>query len=266
MSIKLGEKPLLEVADKDEAYAATAALHAAGGSDRWLDVMSSRERLALAGDSWHEVLNVFPNATSEEVRKAYRELSLLHHPDKSHVDGDDETFKRIVQAYEDALAEMGGEAERKRRAALKARLKTWIDGDRPTEFVEFLDFDEVADLLMQDECVIIDMTDRGMALTSEAATPFVFENLSYMDLRYRPNIYEEQLKVLRSNGKTLVAISQTGGRCGEFCAMLIDVFGFDADSVRRISQGYLGLNMWWADQDQLVKKKRDKLRAHLGFN
>ena len=39
--------------------------------------------------SYYEILSVNKNATQIEIKKAYRKLALIHHPDKG---GDDETF------------------------------------------------------------------------------------------------------------------------------------------------------------------------------
>jgi hypothetical protein len=63
---------------------------------------SSRERMAtIAGNLWFKVLNVSISASAEEVKRAYRHLALLHHPDKAH--GDADTFKRVKEAYETGL-------------------------------------------------------------------------------------------------------------------------------------------------------------------
>jgi DnaJ family protein A protein 2 len=47
--------------------------------------------------SLYECLGINKNATSDEIHKAYRKLSLIHHPDKG---GDPEKFKEINHAHE----------------------------------------------------------------------------------------------------------------------------------------------------------------------
>ncbi len=56
------------------------------------------------------MLGLEDSASHEEIRTAYRRLAKVHHPDRFHGDGDEaiaaarETFARIQQAYERALA------------------------------------------------------------------------------------------------------------------------------------------------------------------
>ena len=46
----------------------------------------------------YEILEIKENATSEEIKKAYRRLSLLYHPDRPG--GSPEKFKKINEAYD----------------------------------------------------------------------------------------------------------------------------------------------------------------------
>eukprot|EP01105_Mastigella_eilhardi_P026086 TRINITY_DN7369_c0_g1_i1.p1 TRINITY_DN7369_c0_g1~~TRINITY_DN7369_c0_g1_i1.p1 ORF type:complete len:388 (+),score=125.49 TRINITY_DN7369_c0_g1_i1:49-1164(+) len=59
--------------------------------------------LVVCGDaaakkpSYYDVLGVKRDATANEIKKAYRQLLLIHHPDKG---GDPEKFKEVSNAYE----------------------------------------------------------------------------------------------------------------------------------------------------------------------
>jgi molecular chaperone DnaJ len=49
---------------------------------------------------YYNVLGVQPTATGEELKKAYRKLALLYHPDRNHGDkSTEEKFKEINEAY-----------------------------------------------------------------------------------------------------------------------------------------------------------------------
>lgn len=49
---------------------------------------------------YYTVLEVPRAASSEEIKKAYRRLALIYHPDKNHAAGSEAKFKEISQAYE----------------------------------------------------------------------------------------------------------------------------------------------------------------------
>ena len=60
--------------------------------------MTTKEELIENDADLYAVLGVDNNATSEQIKKAYKKLANKFHPDKER--GDEEMFKRINQAYE----------------------------------------------------------------------------------------------------------------------------------------------------------------------
>jgi molecular chaperone DnaJ len=50
--------------------------------------------------NYYEILEVLPNATKEEIKRAYRRLARLYHPDGSNITTSDKSFVDIQQAYE----------------------------------------------------------------------------------------------------------------------------------------------------------------------
>ena len=66
-----------------------------------------------SNDSIYRVLEITPDATDEEVKKAYRKMAVKYHPDKVATLGEDvqkaaeEKFKAVSQAYEAICRERG---------------------------------------------------------------------------------------------------------------------------------------------------------------
>ncbi|EEP77057.1 conserved hypothetical protein [Uncinocarpus reesii 1704] len=50
--------------------------------------------------AFYEILAIERTATESEIKKAYRKLSLLTHPDKNGYDGADEAFKMVSRAFQ----------------------------------------------------------------------------------------------------------------------------------------------------------------------
>lgn len=50
------------------------------------------------GKDYYKILGLERSASTDEIKKAYRKLAVLHHPDKNG--GDDSKFKEISEAYE----------------------------------------------------------------------------------------------------------------------------------------------------------------------
>ena len=66
-----------------------------------------------SNDSNYKILEITPDATDEEVKKAYRKMAVKYHPDKVATLGEDvqkaaeEKFKAVSQAYEAICRERG---------------------------------------------------------------------------------------------------------------------------------------------------------------
>jgi DnaJ like chaperone protein len=66
-----------------------------------------------SNDSNYKILEIEPDATNEEVKKAYRKMAVKYHPDKVATLGEDvqkaaeEKFKAVNQAYEAICKERG---------------------------------------------------------------------------------------------------------------------------------------------------------------
>merc|ERR1719218_393640 len=66
-----------------------------GGHD--MGGMGGRSRGPVDNSKFYNLLGVEKNASSSEIKKAYRKAAMQHHPDKG---GDPEKFKEITRAYE----------------------------------------------------------------------------------------------------------------------------------------------------------------------
>jgi len=66
-------------------------------SIQYMPCLFSRRVFSNSKDPW-QLLGVSPNASEEEIKKAYRERAMKYHPDRPN--GDEEKFKEISAAYD----------------------------------------------------------------------------------------------------------------------------------------------------------------------
>lgn len=92
---------------KDNIQAVRLTVQALRGLERWGSkgmvnaAFSGFAQLSDGSTTWHDVLGVRPNASSEEVKRAYRNSVKKHHPDRG---GDPEQFAAVKSAYDNYLA------------------------------------------------------------------------------------------------------------------------------------------------------------------
>ena len=83
-------------ADATPNGSAKSREHNQGNQDRKYTVEQKTAVVRVrkcAATAFYEILGVEKTATDTEIKKAYRKLSLLTHPDKNGYDGADEAFK-----------------------------------------------------------------------------------------------------------------------------------------------------------------------------
>lgn len=68
-------------------------------SQEEMDVYDLVEEVGQKG-TFYQLLEVSQNATSAEVRRSFRQLSLLHHPDKNREEGAEARYRQMVGVYE----------------------------------------------------------------------------------------------------------------------------------------------------------------------
>lgn len=70
--------------------------------DEYINFNPSVEKVnTLKKSSSHEILQLEPPVTQEDIKKAYRKLCLIHHPDKG---GCNDEFIKINNAYQELLS------------------------------------------------------------------------------------------------------------------------------------------------------------------
>lgn len=77
------------------------------------DIASIKAMFVKDAESAYKILEIEPNVTDAEVKKAYRKMAVKYHPDKVAHLGDDlqnkakEKFQKVQQAYEDIKTKRG---------------------------------------------------------------------------------------------------------------------------------------------------------------
>ena len=77
------------------------------------DYESIRAMFVKSNDGAYKILEISPNATDDEVKKAYRKMAVKYHPDKvSHLGEEhraaaEEKFKSVAEAYEQIKKQRG---------------------------------------------------------------------------------------------------------------------------------------------------------------
>eukprot|EP00929_Paragymnodinium_shiwhaense_P075554 TRINITY_DN38628_c0_g1_i1.p1 TRINITY_DN38628_c0_g1~~TRINITY_DN38628_c0_g1_i1.p1 ORF type:complete len:1211 (-),score=224.06 TRINITY_DN38628_c0_g1_i1:300-3932(-) len=95
---------LIELRKWQEALNALDEADRLGGNDYRAEQLRERaqhEKDGIVNKNHYELLGVERNATKEDIKKAYRRLALIWHPDKNPNNEEaEETFRRILEAYE----------------------------------------------------------------------------------------------------------------------------------------------------------------------
>jgi len=262
----------------------------------WLgEAECSRKRIAAAGKSWHDVLGVEPTASTETVKKTFHELALLHHPDKGLNGGDADTFKLVQNAYELALPVVQSRETQQKatslavdvhqpggglhvvpvnssKKVLRAALDQWeaaMDAGKSNHVPDDIpaaSLDEVVEWYLDGGCVFVDVREPSEKFggTKEPLPGAV--SLGFTALTKSPETLSRQLAVLDGcRGKTckVVCYSTHGGctgTCAAACCALLDVFGFDTESVFALENGYVGWAQWAKqNKDEVTKMQAIKV-------
>jgi len=78
-------------------FQTTQAIHA----DHLLSqLVESRPQRSYTLENLYNILGVSPNATSDDIKKAYRSLAMRHHPDRNEHPHAESRFNAIKTAYE----------------------------------------------------------------------------------------------------------------------------------------------------------------------
>ncbi|XP_071525521.1 dnaJ homolog subfamily B member 9-like isoform X3 [Panulirus ornatus] len=66
----------------------------------WSCIFLTMVTIALCARDYYDVLGIKRSASDKEIKKAFRKLAVLYHPDKNKEKGAEEKFREIAEAYE----------------------------------------------------------------------------------------------------------------------------------------------------------------------
>ena len=94
--------------------------------------------------NYYQLLGVSQQASSEEIKKAYRKLALEYHPDRNQGSSDaEERFKEVTEAYEVLR-------DSEKRATYDRYGKQGLRGGGPGSGAAGFDFSDAIDVFMRD--------------------------------------------------------------------------------------------------------------------
>lgn len=228
-------------------------------TDRACEVLASQNRIATAGGEWFRVLGICPQSSVNEVRRAFRHLALLHHPDKNLNGARDPTFMEVQKAYEMGMSIAVAASEEEShpwqpipvtapRRELRRATDHWESsqdiGESPTlpEEIQRIPVEEFARWQISGKCLAVDMRDppdRGGPKAVQVPGAVL---LSYVELLKTPERVTVQIRQLLEEHRPVVAFSidesYSEGVSGTACALLVDVFGLDAHRAYALEGGY----------------------------
>lgn len=91
----------------------------------------SRDDFPVADMTYYNLLNVSANCTDLDLKKAYLRAAITNHPDKG---GDEETFKRIGEAYQ-CLSDSNARADYDKNGKKKVGEEAEVGLKEATEMV-----------------------------------------------------------------------------------------------------------------------------------
>ncbi|RDW57968.1 J domain-containing protein [Aspergillus mulundensis] len=95
--------PSATASGADTGGSANSRAHNQGNQDRKYTPEQKAAVIRIrkcSATAFYEILSVEKTATDSEIKKAYRKLSLVTHPDKNGYEGADEAFKMVSRAFQ----------------------------------------------------------------------------------------------------------------------------------------------------------------------